>query len=181
MQGRQRSSFDDGWLGKEDSSSLAVGRRAWKKVFDLIKRKAAILQLGRTALGNVVHRRGTVARWSKLHIIPSDARELSASRHDIIVPQLITFPTAAARREDHHLAVGHGLRISQSEDSRRLKLRGKDLTAFPDMHCRDHKDQNTPGFQPAALGVRQEHPFRTFVSTFASSGSRPASLKAPER
>src|SRR5579872_6166565 len=111
MQRRQGSSFDDGWLGKEDSSSLAVGRRGRKQVLDLVERKAAMFQLGWTALGNIVHRRATVAQWSKLCIIPSDARELSASRHDIIVPQLVTFPTAAARRQNHHLTVAHGLRI----------------------------------------------------------------------
>ena len=102
----------------------------------------------------------------KSRVIPPDVRELSPSRDDFVVPQLFTFPAAAACRQDHHLAVAHGLRISQSEDPRRLKLRGKDLTAFTDMHCRDHKDQYAPGFQPT-VRVRQEHPFRAFVSTFA--------------
>src|ERR1035438_9942686 len=103
MQRCQRSSFDKGWLGKEDSSSLAVGRRGRKQVLDLIERKAAIFQLDRTALGNIVHRRADVAQWSKLRITASDARELSASRHDFSVSQLVTFPAAAARRQDHHL------------------------------------------------------------------------------
>src|SRR5947209_5649547 len=111
MQRRQRSSCDNGWLGKEDSSGLTVGRRGGKQVLDLVERKAAMFQLGWTALGNIVHGRADVAQWSKLRIIPSDTCELSPPRHDIVVPQLLTFPAIAARRQDHHLTVAHGLRI----------------------------------------------------------------------
>src|ERR1039458_7263873 len=107
MQRCQRSSFDNGWLGKEDSSSLAVGRRSRKQVLDLIERKAAIFQLGRTALGNIVQRRSDVAQRSKLRIIRSDACELLPSRDNLVVPQLLTFAAVTARRQDHHLAIAH--------------------------------------------------------------------------
>jgi hypothetical protein len=55
------------------------------------------------------------------------------------------------------LPVSHGLWISQVEDSGVLKLRSKDLSAFPNVHRRNHKDQNAAGFQPA-VRVRQEQP-----------------------
>ena len=125
-----------------------------------------MLQLDRTTLGNIVHLRADVAQWSKLPIIPSGACELGTTCDNFVVLQLLTFAAAAARREDHHLAVAHGLRIGQSEDPGRLKLRGKDLATFTDVHCRDDKDQDSPGLQPV-VSVRQEHSFRTFVSTFA--------------
>src|ERR1035438_3279025 len=133
MQGRQRSPFDNDRLRKEDSSSLTIGRRARKQVLDLIERKATIFQLGWTAFGNIVHRRADLAQWSKSLIAPPDIRELGTSRDKVVVPQLLPLPEASPRRQDHHLAVAHGLRISQSKDSGRLKLRGKDLGAFADI------------------------------------------------
>src|SRR5712692_7292357 len=80
MQGRQWSSLDSGWLGKEDSSCLAIGRGSRKQVLDLVEWKAAIFQLGWTALGNIVHRGADVAQWSKSFVAPPDIRELGTSR-----------------------------------------------------------------------------------------------------
>src|ERR1700683_214929 len=57
VQGSQWPSLDGGWLGKEDSRCLAIGRGSRKQVLDLIERKAAVFQLGWTALGNLVHSR----------------------------------------------------------------------------------------------------------------------------
>src|ERR1035438_963656 len=166
MQGRQRSPFDNDRLRKEDSSSLTIGRRARKQVLDLIERKATIFQLGWTAFGNIVHRRADLAQWSKSLIAPPDIRELGTSRDKVVVPQLLPLPAASPRRQDHHLAVAHGLRISQSKDSGRLKLRGKDLGAFADMHRRHDENEDAPGLEPT-IRVRQKHPLCTLASSLA--------------
>jgi hypothetical protein len=73
-------------LGKEDSRCLAIGRGSRKQVLDLIERKAAIFQLGWTALGNIVHRGTDVAQWSQSFVAPPDIRELGTLCDNIVVP-----------------------------------------------------------------------------------------------
>jgi hypothetical protein len=145
---------------------LAVGRRAWKQVLDLVEWEAAIFQLGWAAFGDTVQRCADVAQRGKALIIPPDVRELSAPRGNLVVSQLLALPAASPRRQDHYLPVTHGLWISQSEDSGVLKLPSKSLAAVPDVHRRDHKGQNAARFQPA-VRVRKEHPLCAFASSFS--------------
>src|SRR5260370_18845304 len=108
MQGRQRSPFDNDRLGKEDSSSLAVGGGAREQVLDFVERKTAIFQLGCAALGNFVQRRADVAQGRKFLIILPDVCELRASGDNIVVPQLFPFPPTAAPCQTPPLPVPHG-------------------------------------------------------------------------
>src|SRR5215831_17617576 len=130
MQGSQRPCLDGVWLGKEDLSSLAIGGGSRKQVLDLVERKAAILQLGRAALGNVVHRRTHLAQGLESLIAAANICQLSAWRDNIVVPQLVAFSTFAPHRHDHDLAIAHGLWIGQTEDSDRLELACENFSAF---------------------------------------------------
>jgi hypothetical protein len=109
----------------------------------------------------------TIIQGSKLRIVPPDVGELGASSDNSVVHQLFAFPSTATRCQDHHLPIAHGFRVSKSKDPGRLKLRGKDIGKFTDMHRRDDEDKNTSDLQPA-VRVRQEHPFRALASNFAS-------------
>ena len=91
---------------------------------------------------------------------------MSTPRDNIVVSQLLSLPAAPPCCQDHYLPVSHGLWISQAEDSGVLKLRSKDLVAFPNMRRRNYKDQKAAGFQPA-VRVRQEHALHAFAASFA--------------
>ena len=125
---------------------MSVSRRARKQILDLIERKAAILQLRRTAFRNRIHRRTGIAQGRESLVIPPDVRQLSTPRNDLVVPQLFALPTAAACRQDNYLAVARGLRMSQPKDSSLLEPRGKDLATFTDVLRRNHKDEYASGF-----------------------------------
>src|SRR5581483_12257292 len=118
----QRAPLECGWLGKEDSSSLAAGRGARQQVLDLVEWKAAIFQLGWTAFRDAIHRCADVTEWGKALIISPDVCELSTSGDNIGVSQLFTLPAAPPRRQDNYLAVAHGLWFGQAKDSAVLKL-----------------------------------------------------------
>ena len=147
---------------------MAVGRGARNQVLDLIKRKAAILQLGRTAFRYRLQRRAGLAQGREPLVIFSEVRELSTSGDDVVIAQLFALPTAAACCQDNYLAVSHGFRIRQPKDSSIFEPRSKDLAAVTEVLRRDHKDEHASGFQPM-VRVCQEHPFHGFVSTFADS------------
>lgn len=138
---------------KQDSGCLPVGWGWWEQVLDLIERKAPIFQLGRAAFGNRVPGACVVSQCGKLSILVSDACELGTASHDVVVPQRFAFAAVSARGEKNHLAVRHGLRLSQTIDLSVFELRSQDVTAFPDPFRRKHEDQNAPGTQ-SAVGMR---------------------------
>ena len=86
VQRRQRSSLEGGRLGEKNPRSLAVSRGARKQVLDLIERKTAILQLGRTAFRDRIPRRGDIAQGREPLVVSPDVRELSTFCDDIVVP-----------------------------------------------------------------------------------------------
>lgn len=158
---------------------MAIGGGSRKQVLDLVKRKAAILQLGRTALGNDAHRWAHLTPGLESLIAAANIRQLSASRHNIVVTQLVAFPAVAPHRYDHYLAVARGLWISQAEDADRLELACENLSAFADMRRRHDENENASGLQPS-IRVRQKRPLRTLASN-ASWSNRRADLKTAAR